>query len=89
LTSRAPCFLARYGKVPVSAQATARAAAGGADDLRHREAAEAARRQEDDLATGEMRRERAGDVVLRGRGQRNDDQLGAGDGGTDVGGRAG
>src|SRR4029079_10084022 len=66
-----------------------RAIAASADDLRHREAAEAARRQEDDLAVREVRRERERDDVLRGRGERDDDQLGASDGGAEVGGRGG
>ena len=63
------------------------ARAVGANGARHDEAAEGAGREEDDLAVLEVRRHRLGDVVLRARRRRHDDQLDAGDCRADVGAR--
>jgi len=62
------------------------AVAGGAHRARHHVAAEGARRQEHDLPVGQVRCERARDVLLRERGRGHQNQLGAAHRGADVGG---
>ena len=56
-----------------------------AHEARHHEAAEGAGRQEHDLAVFEVRRHRPRDVGLGECRRRQDDQLGAGDRGADIG----
>ena len=84
-TSNGPCLRVSHGSVPVSAKATSARLPASRTALANMYRAEGAGRQEHDLAVGEMRRQRARDVVLRGRRRRTEDQLGAAHRLADVG----
>ena len=83
-TSNGPCLRVSHGSVPVSAKLTRGAIAGVVRGLGEDHRAEGRRRQEHDLAVGQMRREQPRDIGLRKRRRRAQDQLGAADGFGDV-----
>ena len=84
-TSNGPCLRVSHGSVPVSANAASARLPASCAAFAKMIGAERAGRQEHDLPVGQMRRERARDVVLRGRGRRAEDQFGIAHGLGDVG----
>ena len=79
-----PVLAGKVGQGAGFGEGDLRLRAGVADSLGHQVAAEGARRQEDHLSVGEMRRHRPGDIGL-GKGRRRaDDQVDATDRLTDI-----
>ena len=76
-TSSGPCLRVSHGSVPVSAKATSARLPASRAALANSTSRTSPGGRNTTCPSTQMRRERAGDVGLRGRGRRAQDQLGA------------